>query len=134
MKQLSEWETERNRLRRAVSHPTLDTLIPAGLQRETSKPCRRRACMDHVMTELGGAASHDIRSRCRCRQVEVSSGGMFVTSIVSIAWGISAIKRRTIVGVKRKVELYALRKIGVGNERSAERNGVRLARRDSGLG
>ena len=52
VKRLKNLEAENARLRRAVSDLTLDKMILAEAAGETTKPSRRRACIDHVRSEL----------------------------------------------------------------------------------
>ncbi len=62
VKRLKELETENGRLRRAVSDLTLDKLIlTTGYKGKLLSPSRRRACIDHGMTELS------ISERRACR-------------------------------------------------------------------
>ena len=62
VKRLKELETENARLRRAVSDLTLDKMILAeAAAGKLLSPARRRACVDHVVAELG------ISERRACR-------------------------------------------------------------------
>ena len=54
VKRLKELEAENARLRRAVSDLTLDKLIlRGGCPGKLLSPARRRACVEHVVAELG---------------------------------------------------------------------------------
>ena len=52
VKRMKNLEAENARLRRAVSDLTLDKMILAEAARGLLSPARRRACIDHVRSEL----------------------------------------------------------------------------------